>query len=168
MGRNEVESFLFQFADDIIFLCEDSFSNVVTVKVILRCFELVSGLKINFHKSKLADINVIRSNLDYYARCLNCFVIGISFNYFGLVVGGNPRKKEFWEPVVNRISSRLSAWKGRFLSLAGRIYLFFKTPESVYKRIVNIQRRFLWGWGSHFLGQLGQSVQAFGGRWVGN
>jgi len=31
------------------------FSNAFTIKVILRCYELVSGLKINFHKLKLAE-----------------------------------------------------------------------------------------------------------------
>ena len=50
-GRKEIEVWILQFADDTIFLCEDSFNNVVTLKVILRGFELASGLKINFHKS---------------------------------------------------------------------------------------------------------------------
>ena len=83
------------------------------------------------------------------------------FNYLGIEVGGNPRKKKFWEPVLNKLKSRLSVWKGRFLSMAGRICLvksvitvvplyyisLFKAPESVCKSIISIQRRFLWGWG---------------------
>jgi len=44
----------------------------------------------------------------------------IPFKYLGLEIGGNPRKKRFWEPVVNKISIRLSTWRGRHLSLAGR------------------------------------------------
>lgn len=47
---------MLQFAHGNIFLCEDSFCNVVSMKTILR--ELASGLKINFHKSMLAEINV--------------------------------------------------------------------------------------------------------------
>jgi len=108
-GRKEVELCILQFADDTLFLCEDSFTNVMTLKAILRDFELASGL-INFHKSKLADINVLRSNIDCYTKTLNCAHMGIPFTYLGLEVGGNPRK--------NKLKSRLNVWKGRFLSMA--------------------------------------------------
>ena len=50
VGRKEIECSMLQFADDTLFMCEDIFSNVFTIKMILRCFELVSGLKINFYK----------------------------------------------------------------------------------------------------------------------
>jgi len=145
-----------------LFSCEkDSYSNVFTLKEILRCYELASGLKINFHNSMLVGINLVRSNLDCYARCLNCTLMWTQFKYPGLEVGVNMRKKESWEPVLNKISTRLSVWKGRFLSLAGRICLiklvlttlplfhlsFYKASESVYSRIISIQRKFLWGWG---------------------
>jgi len=74
----------------------------------------------------------------------------ISFVYLGLEVGGNSWKKQLWEPVVNKISARLNAWKGRFLSLGGRICLiksifsaiplfyfsFFKALTSVCNRII--------------------------------
>jgi len=72
IGRKEVELSILQFADDTLFLCQDSFNNVITLKSILRGFEIASGLKINFHKSKLAGINVLKSNLDCYAKTLNC------------------------------------------------------------------------------------------------
>jgi len=45
------------------------------------------------------------------------------FKYLGLEVGDNPRKKQFWESVINKINARLSSWKGRFLSM-GRKNLF--------------------------------------------
>jgi len=61
VGRNEVESCVLHFVDDTLVMCEDSFTNVFTVKVILRSYELASGLKINFHKSKLVGINVERN-----------------------------------------------------------------------------------------------------------
>jgi len=48
--------------------------------------------------------------------------MGIPFKYLGLEVGGNPRKKQFWEPIINKIKARLSVWKGRFLTMAGRIW----------------------------------------------
>jgi len=161
IGKKEVVLSILQFADDTLFLCEDSFTNVLSLKAILMGFELASGLKINFHKSKLAGVNVPRSSIDYYTETLNCEQMSILFTYIGIEVGGNPRKMKFWEPVLNMLKFRLNVWKGRFLSMAGRICLLksvitaiplyymslFRAPESVCKSIVSIQRRFLWGWG---------------------
>ena len=50
ISRNELQLCILQFADDTLFVCEDSFRNVVTLKAILMGFEVASGLKINFHK----------------------------------------------------------------------------------------------------------------------
>jgi len=72
VGRNEAELCILQFANDTLFLCKESFSNVVTMKAILMGFELASSLKINFHKSKLAGINVDRNVLVCYTNILNC------------------------------------------------------------------------------------------------
>jgi len=78
IGRKEVELSILQFVDDTLFFCKDSFSNVVTLKAVLRVFEIASGLKINFHKSKIAGINVHRNNILCYMKTLNC-VDGSSF-----------------------------------------------------------------------------------------
>jgi len=136
VGRSEIEWCILQFADDTLFICEDSYANIFTIKFILRCYELASGLKINFHKSNLTAIKVERNYLQTYARTLSCNMM--------------------------RIKARLSKWKGRCFSLAGRVFLiksvftalplfylsFFKAPVSVCNKITSIQRRFLWAWGS--------------------
>ncbi|XP_068474698.1 uncharacterized protein [Phaseolus vulgaris] len=90
---------------------------LLSMKAILRGFELASGLKINFHKSKIAGINVPQRDLECYAKTLNCDQMGIPFTYLGLEVGGNPRKKKFWEPVLNKLKLRLSVWKGTGLGV---------------------------------------------------
>lgn len=58
---------LLQFADDALFLGEACAENVVTLKCILRNFELVSGMKVNFHKSKLAVISIPPSTTNRFA-----------------------------------------------------------------------------------------------------
>jgi len=95
VGRNEVEAYVLQFVDDTLFFCEDSYNNVFTIKAILRCYETASGMKINFHKSKLVSINVERNSLDFYAKSLHCTLMRVTFKYLGVEVGGNPRKKQF-------------------------------------------------------------------------
>jgi len=158
VGRAETECCMLQFVDDTLFMCEESFSNIFTIKTILRVFELASGLKVNFHKSKLAGIKVERNSLELYARTLNCGVMQIPFKYLGMQVGGNPRRRQFWEPVMDKVEARLSAWNGKCLSLAGRVCLvksvltsiplfylsFFKAPHAVCHKISSIQRGFLW------------------------
>jgi len=79
-----------------------------------------------------------------------------------MTIGGNSRRFEFWNPIVLKIRSRLSRWKGRMLSMTGQICLiksvistlplfyfsFFKAPATVCNQIRRIQTKFLWGWGS--------------------
>jgi len=88
VGRKAVETRVLQFVDDTLFLCEGSLHNVHTIKAILRCYEIASGLKINFHKSKLAGLNVDRTNLERYAKSLHCSLMRVPFKYLG---GGSGR-----------------------------------------------------------------------------
>ena len=51
VGKNNIPVNILQYADDTIFFGEATMQNVKTIKSILRSFELVSGLKINFGQS---------------------------------------------------------------------------------------------------------------------
>jgi hypothetical protein len=57
------------------------------------------------------------------ASVLGCSVGRIPFLYLGLPIGGDPRRLSFWDPVVNKIRTRLSGWNSRFLSFGGRLVL---------------------------------------------
>ena len=37
-----------------------------------------------------------------YTKTLNCNTMQLPFKYLGIEVGGNPRKKQLWELVVNK------------------------------------------------------------------
>ena len=43
----------------------------MTIKAMLRCFELGSGLKVNFHKSKIGAIGVDRNLVKMYSEILH-------------------------------------------------------------------------------------------------
>ncbi|XP_028061933.1 uncharacterized protein LOC114265350 [Camellia sinensis] len=79
-----------QFADDTILFCEAEWVEVVTIKRILRCFEIFSGLKINYHKSVIAGIGVDEVLLQSFAFRLNCAHQRLPFKYLGLLLGANP------------------------------------------------------------------------------
>jgi len=144
-GHSVVLSHL-QFADDTLLLGEKSWANVRALPAVLVLFEAVSGLKVNFHKSMLVGVNITDSWLTKAATVLNCKLGKVPFLYLGLPIGGNPRLLSFWDPVVNRIKSKLSAWQSRYLSFGGRLILlksvltalpvyalsFFKAPSAFF------------------------------------
>jgi hypothetical protein len=128
------------------------------MRVTLIIFELMSGLK-NFNKSLLVGINISDSWLSEAASVLSCKVGKIPFLYLGLLIGGNPRRLLFWDPVVNRIKSRLSGWNSRFLSFGGRLILFkavltsllvcalsfSKAPSGIISSITSLLNKFFLG-----------------------
>ena len=76
--REDVEINLLQYADDTIFWCETSLKNVLIIKV-LRCFEMVVGLKVNFQKSNFGVIGVEESVGLRFAQILNCKLLLFPF-----------------------------------------------------------------------------------------
>ncbi|PNX58036.1 ribonuclease H [Trifolium pratense] len=112
---------LLQFADDTIIMGEGGWENFWTIKSMLRGFELVFGLKINFVKSKLYSINVGARLLEAGASFLACNTATIPFKFLGIPVGANPRRRETWKPVVEAMAKRLNSWHNRHLSFGGCI-----------------------------------------------
>jgi len=102
-----------QVIDDTLILGERSLANVRAMRAVLHLFTAMSGSKVNFHKSELVGVNVPQSWLLEAATILNCKVGSLPILYLGLPVGGDPRRLNFWNLVVNRIKSRLSGWKSR-------------------------------------------------------
>jgi hypothetical protein len=93
------------------------------MKSLLRGFELVSGLKINFFKSSLIGINVDDGFMSMACNFLNCSEGRVPFNYLGLPVGANPRSLSTWEPLVEKLSGKLNSWGHKYISFGGRIVL---------------------------------------------
>lgn len=79
--------------------------------------------------------------------------------YLGLPLGANMNSCSTWKPVLTKIQNKLSSWKAKILSRAGRLTLIksvlnslpiyymcmFKMPKSIAQKNVKMQRRFFWG-----------------------
>lgn len=57
LGRNRVAVSHLLYADDTIFIGKESSSNIIAIRRILKNFELLSGLKVNFQKCNLMGVN---------------------------------------------------------------------------------------------------------------
>jgi hypothetical protein len=75
-----------QYVDDTLFIGEECVENLWCIKAILRWFELMSGLKVNFSKSNLIGINIEGGFLQVAAKFLKCKLGKLPFIYLGLPV----------------------------------------------------------------------------------
>ncbi|XP_058742450.1 uncharacterized protein LOC131614936 [Vicia villosa] len=147
-----------QFADNTLLVGDGSWNHLWAIKVVLRAFELVSGLDINFNKNKLIGVNIISHFLDIATNFLACRLESKEFNFLGIKVGINPRRADAWRPLVESVRKRLNTWKSRFnfggrmtllKSVLGSLPIFTlsicKAPKKVICEINKIQSNFLWG-----------------------
>ncbi|GFZ06235.1 hypothetical protein Acr_18g0004050 [Actinidia rufa] len=96
IGPNRIIVSHLQFADDAVVFYEAEFTEVLNVRRILRCFELISGLKIHFHKSVLCGIGVDHDLTKSLADLLKCMVQSLPLNYLGMPLGASPRFRATW------------------------------------------------------------------------
>nr|GEX67887.1 cation/calcium exchanger 4-like [Tanacetum cinerariifolium] len=143
------------FTDDDIFVAKSDSFNISTIFNVLKCFHLASGLDINFHKSKLMGIETRLEEVDASAKTMGCLIFTTFFVYLGVKVGGAMYRKKSWDDLVAKVSSRLSNWKLKTLSIGGRVTLIksiltsiplyhmsiFKVPPGVLKLLESIRKK---------------------------
>jgi len=84
-----------QFDNVTLILAEKSWGKIRSLKAILILFEIIFGLKVNFHKSLLVGINVEEYWLLEYAAVFNCKVGQLPFIYSGLPIDSNSCRLSF-------------------------------------------------------------------------
>ncbi|XP_017256437.1 uncharacterized protein LOC108225996 [Daucus carota subsp. sativus] len=157
-GSGEQISHL-QYADDTVIFINDSLDDIRGVKRVLQGFEILSGLKINFAKSKLYGFNSNKDEIKEWAKDVGCLPGDDSFQYLGLELARPPNRIQFWDPLLTKIRKKLAGWKGRSISIAGRVTLLqaaldsvpmywfnmFLMPVTVENSLEKIRRNFFWG-----------------------
>ncbi|XP_058722219.1 uncharacterized protein LOC131594138 [Vicia villosa] len=107
-------------------------TNFWSMKAILRGFELMSGLGINFLKSNIFGINVGDWFLEAASSFISCKVGSLPFKYLGVKVGGSPRSTSMWKDLIVFIRKRLAVWRA---------------STKMLNEIRAIQSNFLWSGG---------------------
>ncbi|XP_058203040.1 uncharacterized protein LOC131317509 [Rhododendron vialii] len=92
LGSNGVTISHLQFADDTILFCNNDLEEMGNIKRILRCFQLMSGLKIKYSKSFVCGVKIQREDVQALAQVMGCRVESLPIKYLGLPLGANPKR----------------------------------------------------------------------------
>ena len=76
------------FADDTILFCDAEVEQVLHVRLLLLCFQAVTGLKVNVAKSEMVPIDGV-NNVQALAEILDFRVGALPMTYW-YAVGGAP------------------------------------------------------------------------------
>ncbi|XP_057723384.1 uncharacterized protein LOC130939286 [Arachis stenosperma] len=158
VGRDNIELSYLQFADDTILFCPQETKTVMNYKRLLRYFDLMSGLSINFDKSNLISVNYEQDWVTDMCGLLGCVEVALPVRYLGIPLGANPRLAKTWKPIIDKVEDKLNLWKVKSLNKAGKLVLIksvlnslsvyylnlYKMPKSVAEKLIGLQRRFLW------------------------
>lgn len=110
-----------QFADDTLIFCGAALEEIKNLKCLLNGFEVMSRLKINYHKSVVCGVGMDQSQTTPFAKILGCKAQALPIKYLGMPLGANSKLKSTWNPVIQSIISNLPSWKKRALSFGGRL-----------------------------------------------
>uniref|UniRef100_A0A8R7PWM5 Reverse transcriptase domain-containing protein n=2 Tax=Triticum urartu TaxID=4572 RepID=A0A8R7PWM5_TRIUA len=148
-----------QYADDTILFLENSVHKARNFKWLLSCFENMSGMKINFHKSDLMTINVDYAVANEFAQIFCCKKGSFPIKYLGVPPHYDKLKREYLQPIIDRIIKGISGWLGRYLTYKGKIILLcacvisipaylmsvIKFPKWTINAINSQMAHFFWG-----------------------
>ena len=139
-------------------MIDGSEKSILSLKLILYCFEWLSGLKINFHKSDVYVFGEDQERKEVLANMLNCRLGEWPMKYLGLPIAEHRVGSRAFMGLVDKMRKRLDPWKGRNLSLGGRLVLtnsclsslpmytmgFYLLPKSVQLEMDQIRSNFFW------------------------
>lgn len=94
--------YVIQFADDTLLVGVGSWNHLWSIKAVLKGFELLSGLGINFHKSKLIGINISSRFLELATSFLGRKSENKEFFFLGIPIGSNPRRMSSCIPLLDK------------------------------------------------------------------
>ena len=95
------------FADDTILFCEASREQILSIRLVLTCFQAFNGLKVNVGKSEIVPIEEV-SNIQTLTNILQCKVGNLPMTYLGMPLGTLFKTALIWNPILERMEKKLS------------------------------------------------------------
>ena len=108
------------FANGTLILCDPDPNQIRSLRTLLLCFEVVSGLKVNLSKSKIVPVGLV-NNLNEVAAILGCKVSSLPMKYLGLTLGAPHKSKAMWDGIVEKIECKLRVGQRLWARFSPRI-----------------------------------------------
>jgi hypothetical protein len=159
-GRNGPTVSHLMFADDLLLFGEANENQMRCVIETLQQFCDMSGQQVSHEKTSiLFSRNVERGTRNNLLR-ISGFKETTEFgNYLGVPLTGRATKRSDFQYILDQVTAKLSTWKAKQLSFAGRVTLAksvkeavpiypmmsTKIPKSCLEDIQKMQRQFIWG-----------------------
>ena len=105
-----------QYADDTILFLDKNLQHASNLKMVLNCFEQVSGMRINYSKSELIPINMDKEETASFIQPLGCAEGVFPIKYLGIPLHYDKLRREDIQPLIDKILERIAGWRGKLLS----------------------------------------------------
>ncbi|XP_057418950.1 uncharacterized protein LOC130713176 [Lotus japonicus] len=148
------------FADDVLLFAKAEIDQIRVVHQVLERFCGASGLKINLAKSKAMASWCVDMSLRNRIVALTSIPFTENFDkYLGFPIYKGRARREDFQFVVDRVTSRLATWKVNLLNKPARVTLAKSVltaipvyvmqlnwlPQAVCDNLDAVVRRFVWG-----------------------
>jgi hypothetical protein len=94
---------ILQYADDTVIFMDHDLEMARNLKLILSAFELLSGLKINFHKSELFCFDGTQDDANQYAELFGCGLGSFPISYLGIPIHHRRLTLAEWKIVKEKL-----------------------------------------------------------------
>uniref|UniRef100_A0A2N9GN59 Reverse transcriptase domain-containing protein n=1 Tax=Fagus sylvatica TaxID=28930 RepID=A0A2N9GN59_FAGSY len=102
------------FADDTILFCDADLGQVSYIRMVLSCFEAVTGLRVNMAKSEMVPVGEV-GNIAMLADSLDCRVGSLPLAYLGMPLGASYKAVAVWDPIIEKMERRIEKLQRNFL-----------------------------------------------------
>ncbi|XP_050222916.1 uncharacterized protein LOC126673008 [Mercurialis annua] len=149
----------FFYADDILLFGKASMKNMNAISEIFKLYGNLSGQRVSWEKSYIFYGSAVSAaRISKFQQVLDIKKGNLPFEYLGVPLFIGMPKKIWLKPIADRICNKFSKWKGKSLSMAGRLLLIksvvtssllhsfavYRWPHSLISYIQKCMRNFLW------------------------
>ena len=96
------------FADDTILFCDASREQLLSIRLVMSCFQAFTGLKVNVGKSEIVLVGEV-NNLDALANILQCRVSSLPMKYLGMPLGTSFKTTSIWNLILEKMGTKLAS-----------------------------------------------------------
>ena len=96
------------FANKTFLFCDASREQILSIRLVLTCFQAFTSLKVNVGKSEIVPTGEVR-NIQSLANILQCKVGSLPMIYLGMLLGTLYKTAFIWNLILERMEKKLSS-----------------------------------------------------------